>query len=116
MILYQNWVSTERIMSRIKYPLQVTKLEFISDPLIKDLEGFARHINKHKLSCAIYEVDGKLVLMREIGKGETMQGWNNGLAVDVPTKDSVNHKLADKGVYEKRKFYREFKIDSLEIT
>ena len=89
-----------------KHPLQVTKC--VSRTGFEDLDVLARDIVDKGISCAIYDIDDKIVLMRDIERDETIFEWYNGVRAEVLLIDSIQHKLADDGIYDKRKIFKKY--------
>lgn len=97
-------------MEKIEYNLQVSKQLPYTELDLKDLETFARGINKHGISCAIYFVSKRIVLMRNIETSDTILEWRDGKQVKVLLRNAKYYKLAEKGVMEKRKMYKEYRV------
>ena len=89
-----------------KHPLQVTKCVLPSG--FEDLQEWARFISGKGISCAIYDVDNKIVLMRDIERDEKIFEWYNGAMVEILLIDSIQHRFAEKNIYKKRRMLKVF--------
>ncbi len=109
-------MSIKKITMKNKYPWQLTKLLPNTKEIMKFLEEQARRLRKQKVASAIYQVDRKLVLFRELYSddvilketGNTLMKIKGEKILEEMQSKKRRYILHDEGIYKRRMLLKIF--------